>query len=78
MTRATLDIAGMFGGISTACPECGREQHVTPLKLRHHSDSFFRRLGELYEYVRHDDADGKECPNSGKSPNWGGPAKPPR
>jgi hypothetical protein len=67
----------MFGGITTACPQCGR-QHVTVFKLRHISDSFFRKLGEFYQYSKHADDDGQECSNSGKSPDWGGPAAPPR
>jgi len=77
MARATLEIAAMFGGITTPCPQCGRQQHVTRLKLRHISDSFFQRLGEFYAYVDHEDPNRKEqCANSGKSPNWGGPAQP--
>jgi hypothetical protein len=68
----------MFGGISTACPQCGR-QHTTVFKLRHIKDSFFRRLGEFYAFAEHEDPKNNErCDNSGKNPDWGGPARPPR
>ena len=77
MARAT-QAAEMFGGISTACPQCFR-QHITVFKLRHISDNFFRRLGEFYAYEVHEDLNRNEqCTNSGKSPDWGGPAGPPR
>lgn len=76
MARATLQVVDMFGGITTACPQCGR-QHVTVFKLRHITDNFFRRLGEFYQYAEHTDVTGNgKCLNSGKSPNWGGPTKP--
>ncbi|HEV8666325.1 MAG TPA: hypothetical protein VN665_00560 [Candidatus Paceibacterota bacterium] len=76
MARATLEIAAMLGGITTPCPQCGR-QHVTVFKLRHLKDAFFHRLGEFYAYADHTGLDNETCTNSGKSPNWGGPAKPP-
>ncbi len=74
--RNATQAAEVFGGISTACP-CGR-QHVTVFKLRHIKDNFFRRLGEFYAFAEHDSPQtNKHCDNSGKSPDWGGPAKPP-
>ena len=77
MARATLEIAGMLGGIKTTC-SCGRN-HITVFKLRHIKDDLFRRVGEFYAYAEHNVPEGDiKCANSGKSPNWGGPASPPR
>jgi len=75
MARATLQIVDMFGGITTACPQCGR-QHITVFKLRHITDSVFGRLGQFYKYDEHTDEKNERCINSGKHPNWGGPAEP--
>lgn len=60
--------------VTGRCPQCGRE-HVTIFRLRHLSDSLFGQLGRFFQYAAHETPDGATCENSGKSPEWGGPAK---
>jgi hypothetical protein len=56
--------------VTTTCPKCGRE-HITVFKLRHISDSFFRKLGEGYRYARHFDFRRlRWCSNSLQHPKW--------
>ncbi len=58
--------------ITTPCPVCGR-QHITVFRLRHLSDSIFRKVGQYYRYAKHFDyGRDKQCSNSDKNPDWGG------
>jgi len=57
--------------VRTRCPQCGRN-HITVLRLRHVSDSFFVQLGHFFRYTRHFDFQRlRWCINSGRHPNWG-------